>query len=68
MCRACASYNTNDLMEATWPQAAWRRLTQTPRSDESPEAFTPDAREMVVTVGTGRSRIMPVSVERLLGM
>jgi len=60
--------NTEDLMEVTWPQAAWRPLTQTPGSDESLEAFSPDGREMVISIGTARSRIMSVSVAGLLGM
>ena len=60
--------NTVDLMEVTWSQGAWRPLTQTPSSDESLEAFSPDGREMVISIGTNRSRIMSVVVERLLRM
>jgi Tol biopolymer transport system component len=57
---------TDDLLMVTWPEGNWRPLTQTPGISEGLWALTPDGRQMVVTATSSSSRIMSVSVARLV--
>ena len=60
------AHDTYEMSLVTWPEGEWSQLTETPELAEFPAAWTPDGRQLVINRGTLKSRIVRVSVAKLV--